>query len=51
VEFADELIVVDTGSTDRSREIAREYKEHVFCEPWQNSFAWALNFVASKPDA
>lgn len=48
VQFADELIVVDTGSTDRSREIAREYTDLVFSEPWQNSFARARNFAASK---
>jgi len=48
VQFADELIVVDTGSTDRSTEIAREYTDLVFSEPWQNSFARARNFAASK---
>ena len=48
VQFADELIVVDTGSTDRSIEIAREYTDLVFSEPWQNSFARARNFAASK---
>ncbi len=48
VQFADELIVVDTGSTDRSREIAREYTDLVFSEPWQNSFAKARNYAASK---
>ncbi|MCR4775715.1 MAG: glycosyltransferase [Saccharofermentans sp.] len=39
VQIADELIVMDTGSNDRSVEIAREYTDLVFCEPWQNSFA------------
>ena len=48
VQFADELIVVDTGSKDRSIEIAREYTDYVFSEPWQNSFARARNFAASK---
>ena len=48
VQFADELIVVDTGSKDRSREIAGEYTDLVFSEPWQNSFAVARNFAASK---
>ena len=48
VQFADELIVLDTGSKDRSREIAGEYTALVFSEPWQNSFARARNFVASK---
>ena len=48
VQFADELIVVDTGSKDKSIEIAREYTDCVFSEPWQNSFARARNFAASK---
>ena len=48
VQFADELIVVDTGSKDRSIEIAREYTDLVFSEPWRNSFAMARNFAASK---
>lgn len=48
VQFADELIVVDTGSTDRSVEIAREYTDKVYIEPWQDSFAKARNFAASK---
>ena len=48
VQFADELIAVDTGSADRSREIAREYTDLVFREPWQNRFARARSFAASK---
>ena len=36
VQFADELIVVDTGSKDKSTEIAREYTDLVFSEPWTN---------------
>ena len=48
VQFADELIVVDTGSEDKSKEIAREYTNLVFSEPWQDSFARARNFAASK---
>ena len=47
VQFADELIVVDTGSKDRSVKIAEEYTELVYNEPWQNSFAKARNFAAS----
>ena len=48
IQFADELIVVDTGSKDKSRKIAGEYTDLVFSEPWQNSFAKARNFAASK---
>ena len=28
--LVDELIVVDTGSTDHTKEIARKYTEHVY---------------------
>ena len=48
VRFADELVVVDTGSTDRSVEIAREFTDRVFIHPWQYSFAEARNFAYSK---
>jgi FkbM family methyltransferase len=40
---ADELIVVDTGSTDRTKEIARQYGARVFEFPWVDSFAAARN--------
>jgi len=38
-----EIIVVDTGSTDRTREIALEYGAKVFDFPWVDSFAAARN--------
>ena len=40
----DEIIVVDTGSTDRTREIARSYGAKVHEFPWTGSFAEALSF-------
>ena len=43
-QIADELIVVDTGSRDRSVEIARRFTDRVFLHPWQNSFAEARNY-------
>nr|WP_317399544.1 glycosyltransferase [uncultured Gemmiger sp.] len=41
--FADEIIVLDTGSRDRTAEIARTYTDRVFSEPWQDDFAAARN--------
>jgi glycosyltransferase involved in cell wall biosynthesis len=32
--LADEVIVLDSGSTDRTVEIAREYTEQVFITDW-----------------
>src|SRR5205823_8742273 len=39
----DEMIVVDTGSRDRTREIARSCGARVFDFPWTDSFAEARN--------
>ncbi|MCC3374068.1 glycosyltransferase [Cohnella sp. REN36] len=41
--IADEIIVVDTGSTDKTKEIARRYTEHVYDFVWVNDFAMAKN--------
>jgi len=39
----DEMVLVDTGSTDRTKEIARELGAKVFDFPWVDSFAAARN--------
>jgi glycosyltransferase involved in cell wall biosynthesis len=39
VKWADEIVVVDSGSTDRTCEIAREYRAQVIHEPWRGYVA------------
>jgi glycosyltransferase involved in cell wall biosynthesis/cytochrome c-type biogenesis protein CcmH/NrfG len=42
-DVVDEIIVVDTGSTDRTVDIAREYGAKVFFYEWSDDFAAARN--------
>ncbi len=44
----DELIVVDTGSTDRTVEIAREFGARVFDFTWQDDFGLARNYCIDQ---
>ena len=44
----DEIVVVDTGSTDRTREIARGYTARVYDFAWVDDFAAARNFSFSR---
>jgi glycosyltransferase involved in cell wall biosynthesis len=38
---ADDLVIVDTGSTDRTRDVAASYGARVFDFPWRKDFAAA----------
>lgn len=42
-ELVDEIIVVDTGSVDRTREIAAQFGARIFEFPWIDDFAAARN--------
>lgn len=48
VDLMDEIIIVDTGSTDHTKEIARQYTNFVYDYEWQNDFSAARNFSFSK---
>lgn len=47
-DLMDEIIIVDTGSTDRTREIARKYTDHIYDFEWIDDFSAARNFAFSK---
>ena len=44
----DELIVVDTGSTDNTKGIAQAYGADLYDFPWQDDFSLARNFALDK---
>lgn len=46
--IADEIIIVDTGSSDNTKEIARSFTDKVFDFEWCEDFAAARNFSFSK---
>ncbi|NTU21781.1 glycosyltransferase [Brevibacillus sp. HB1.2] len=46
--FVSEIIVVDTGSTDRTVEIAESYGAKVFSFTWIDDFAAARNFAIEQ---
>ena len=47
-KIADEIIIVDTGSTDETKSIASKYTDKVYDFAWVNDFAAARNFAFSK---
>lgn len=47
-DLVDEIIIVDTGSTDRTREIAAAYTESIYDFPWIDDFSAARNFSFSR---
>ena len=46
--IADEIIVVDTGSADKTKEIAKQYTDKVYDFVWVDDFSAARNFAFSK---
>lgn len=51
VPFVDRVTIGDTGSTDESRDIAREFGAEVIDIPWEQDFARARNRVLAQRKA
>lgn len=47
-DIADEIVVVDTGSTDDTLKIAELYKARIYSFKWIDDFSAARNFALSK---
>lgn len=47
-DVVDEMIIVDTGSSDKTKEIARSYGAKVFDFKWIDDFAAARNYSLEK---
>ena len=47
-DLVDEVVIGDTGSTDKSVQIAREHGTLVFEIPWKDNFAAARNAVIDR---
>ena len=47
-DVVDAIILVDTGSTDRTMEIAKEYGCIIHEHPWQDDYSEARNYALAK---
>ena len=46
--LVEEIVIVDTGSTDRTKEIAAQFTDRIFSFEWTDDFSAARNFSFSK---
>lgn len=47
-DLVDEIVIVDTGSTDATKEIAARYTDKIYDFQWIDDFSAARNFAFSK---
>ena len=47
-KIASEIIIVDSGSTDETLEIAASFNAKIFSIEWRNDYAYARNIAISK---
>ncbi|WP_281165276.1 glycosyltransferase [Liquorilactobacillus sicerae] len=46
--LANEIVVVDTGSTDQTLKVCQKYTSRIFAYSWSNNFSAARNFALTK---
>lgn len=47
-DIVDEIIIVDTGSHDKTKDIAKKYTDKIYDFKWEDDFSKARNFSFSK---
>ena len=47
-DLMDEIIIVDTGSSDNTKEIAKKYTDKIYDFAWIDDFSAARNYSFSK---
>lgn len=47
-DLMDEIIIVDTGSADRTKDIAARYTKHIYDFQWVDDFSAARNYAFSR---
>ncbi|GAB4172482.1 MAG: hypothetical protein Kow00108_07120 [Calditrichia bacterium] len=47
-DFVDEMVIVDTGSSDQTISIAEEFGANIYHFEWQHDFSKARNYALSK---
>ena len=47
-KLVDEIVIVDTGSTDNTKNIAKEYTDKIYDFIWNDDFSAARNYSFSK---
>lgn len=47
-DLCDEIVIVDTGSTDGTKEIAKRYTDRIYDFQWIDDFSAARNYAFSK---
>ena len=47
-DLVDEIILVDTGSTDNTKAVAAEYAAKIYDFPWCDDFSAARNYAVSQ---